>query len=161
MHLTYSFLHIESNLNLLVFSKLHYGNADFLTTIRVISYRHDGTNFVVFWFKVVEDRAYVHWSDVHSLFVHVFGLKDEVRFANLAILDILLDALALPGVFEIIHRVTHKRNEAYSLAEELVMQDWSVLDDADQMWRQSWHFRDHDPSKRIRQTRITTRQSKL
>lgn len=98
---------------------------------------------------------------LHDLIAGVLGLQHEVSLAGLAILHTLLRAGALPRVVEVIYRVADEGNQADTLAQELVVQDGGVLDDADQMRGEGRHFRDHDPAEGVGEADVASGEGEL
>lgn len=141
MHFANSFLHIETDINLLSFVELNNGDPHLLAIIE-IWVELDWKNWLLteLSFALVHhvdgfDVQRCHLSYLTCIFtrVLVMHLQSEFNFACLAIVNVLWRAVAFPWVLVRIDLLAVKRDQTNSLCQKLVMQDWCVLKNWDQM----------------------------
>ena len=151
VHFSYSLLNLEFNFDWLVFSQPDdgYSNSLFLVYFRNIIHRLNRSYIFVFALHWLEDWSDMEGSHLHDSVLSVLGFEDEVNFANLAIFNWFLRASASPRVLVVVNTVGSKRDESYSLAEELVVEDGGVLVDEDEMRCESGDFWDHDSPESV------------
>ena len=93
-------------------------------------------------------------GDLQYILAGILGLENEVCLAEEAVLYAFLSAGALPRVFEFFDCIADEGDESDPLAEELIVEDWGVFNDADEVGGEGGHFGDHDASESIRHAHI-------
>ena len=163
VHFADSLLDVELEVDLLVLVQLDDGNAEFLALVETggeldWQYRLLLADFHLHGF---EDGSDVERSDFPGFVALVVDLEGEVVFADLAVVDVFLGAVAVPGVLEVVDSLAVEGDESDSLGEELIMEDGGVFDDADEVGGEGGDFGEEDPAEGVGEADVAVVEDEL